>query len=248
MFRAVAGAALSLLAGAANLVPARAADRDEALFVRPEDQRSVVFGSVDVGRSLFLTTGAKQTLVGPLHRTGFVVMEATGIGFTRERFGGEASLPALRFTTQSSVMIGHQWSMNGLFLAAFIGPELQHEQLTVAGRIYRFSQPQYGARAQFELWANPTADTLLTATVVAGSARTSLYGRASAGYRLFGGVYAGPEVGTYLTESYRETKVGAHVTGMKWGILEGRVSGGWTVTDDKRPGSPYLGLTAWMRL
>ena len=73
--------------------PASAGERDEDLFIRPSEQRSVVFAGADVGHSVFVTSGAKQTLVGPLDRTGFVLMEASGIGLTRERFGAFAVRP-----------------------------------------------------------------------------------------------------------------------------------------------------------
>ena len=228
---------------------AASADPDRALFVRAEDQRSVLFSSLDAGRSVFLTVGSKQTLVGPLDRTGFVVMETSGFGLTRERFRRDGSdLPATRFTTQSSVVVGHQWNLPRLFVAGSLGPEILHEQLTVAGQVYRFSQPRYGVKAQVELWSNPTRDTLLTATVVGTTTNASLWARGSAGYRVAGDLYAGPELTAYVTDSYQETKIGGHLTGFRFGILQGRVSGGWMVTDEKGPGSPYVSAAAWIRM
>ncbi len=242
-------ACLSFYLAQAACGAAMAADPDQLLFIRPEDQRSVLFSAVDAGRSVFLTVGSKQTLVGPLDRTGFVIMETSGFGLTRERFFVDgSSLPATRFTTQTSVVVGHQWNIPRLFLAGFIGPEIQHEQLTVAGQVYRFSQPRYGAKAQVELWANPTRDTLLTATIVGTTTNASLWARGSAGYRIAADLYAGPEVTAYATETYQETKLGAHVTGFRLGILQGRMSAGWMMTDEKRPGSPYVSLAAWIRM
>lgn len=226
-----------------------AADLDQLLFIRPEDQRTVLFGQIDAGRSVFVSAGSKQTLVGPLDRTGFVVMETSGFGVTREKLwrdGFEAE--AMRFTTQTSVVVGHQWNLNRVFLAAFLGPEVLHEQLTVAGQVYRFSEPRYGAKAQLELWANPTRDTLLTATLVGASANGSLWARGSAGYRVWGGLYAGPEIAAYATRTYQETKLGGHVTGFQFGLLQGRLSGGWMTSDDRRSGSPYLSLAGWVRM
>jgi hypothetical protein len=243
----LAGFALDLVTS--PLAPAVAADPDRLLFVRPEDQRTVLFSAVDAGRSLFLTVGSKQTLVGPLDRTGFVIMETSGFGVTRERLWRDgAELPAIRLTTQTSTLVGHQWSLDRLFLAGFIGPEVLHEQLTDAGQVYRFSEPRYGAKAQVELWSHPTRDTLLTGTVVGTTTNMSLWTRGSAGYRIWRDLYAGPEVTAYATKTYQETKVGAHVTGVQLGIVQGRVSGGWMMTDDGRPGSPYLSIAAWIRM
>jgi hypothetical protein len=228
---------------------AATADPDRLLFVRPEDQRTVIFGQVDAGRSVFVTAGSKQTLTGPLDRTGFVLMETSGFGVTRETISRDgADLPATRFTTQTSVSLGHQWSLNRLFLAGFIGPEILHEQLTVAGRAYRFSEPRYGAKAQLELWANPTADTLLTATLVGTSSNLSLSARGSAGLRIGAGLFAGPEIAVYAKDSYQETKLGLHITGWRLGIVQGRISGGWMTTEERRSGSGYLSAGAWIRM
>ena len=248
-FRRLGSACLFLHFAQAAWSGAVSADPDRLLFVRAEDQRSVLFSSLDSGRSVFLTAGSKQTLVGPLDRTGFVLMETSGFGLTRERFWRDgADLPATRFTTQTSVVVGHQWNLPRLFLAGFLGPEILHEQLTVAGQVYRFSQPRYGVKAQLELWSNPTRDTLLTATVVGTTTNASLWARGSAGYRVATDLYAGPEITAYVTETYQETKLGVHATGWRLGILQGRVSGGWMITDERRPGSPYVSVAAWLRL
>jgi hypothetical protein len=248
-FRLCGWACLALYLSVACGGSAIAADPDRLLFVRPEDQRTVLFGQVDAGRSLFVTAGSKQTLTGPLDRSGFVIMETTGFGLTRETLWRDGvDLPATRVTTQTSVTVGHQWSLNRLFLAGFIGPEILHEQLTVAGRACRFSEPRYGAKAQFELWANPTADTLLTATIVGTSSNLSLSARGSAGMRIGAGLFAGPEIAVYTKGNYQETKLGAHLTGWSLGIVQGRISGGWMTTEEKRSGTPYISVGAWIRM
>ena len=239
--------ALSALPFAASLSDSAAGERDQDLFIRPSEQRSVLFASVDMGRSVFAAAGAKQTLVGPLDQSGFVVMEANGTGLTRERVG-DLGLQATRFTTQSAVMLGYQMNRDGFFVAGFLGPEIEHEQLTVDGRVGRVADPRFGARAQIELWANPTRDTMITGTIVGSSAHQSLWARGSAGYRVLDGLYAGPEVVSYVTGSYRETKVGAHLTGLRAGIVEGRLSAGWAMANDGRTGSAYVGLAAWIRM
>ena len=221
--------------------------RDEDLFVRAEDLRTVLFGSLDAGRSTFLSVGAKQTLVGPLDRTGFVAMETAGLGLTRERYLGDASRPVLRLTTQTSSLIGFQWALNGLYVALYAGPELEQEQLTVGGRVLRISRPRMGSSAQVEIWANPTTQTLWTETLVLSSTRTSLWNRVSAGYRVAGSLFAGPELTIYATPTYREMRWGAHLTGIEAGRLSLRVSGGWMVQDHARQ-SPYVGITGWIRL
>lgn len=238
-----------LVSWIASLGAGSAQVRDESLFIRPEDQRVVLFGSLEGGRSVFASGGAKQALSGSLDRTGFVAVESGGFGLTPDRVRlGDSSLPAWRLTTQSNLLGGHQWNRPGLFLTALAGLEVQHEQLTVAGRVLRFSKPRYGLRAEGELWSHPTDWSLVTASTVVSSARGSVWARASAGIRTGRTLFLGPEIGTYVTDTYREWRVGAHLTGLRAGILQGRLSAGWSMADDGRPGAPYLGATAWLRL
>lgn len=209
----------------------------------------ILFGSLEGGRSVFASGGVKQALSGSLDRTGFVAVESGGFGVTPERVRiGDSSLPATRLTTQSNLLGGHQWNWPRIFVTALAGVEIQHEQLTVAGRVLRFSKPRYGLRAEGELWSNPTDWSLVTASTVASSARGSLWVRVSAGLKVGPTLFVGPEAGTYVTDTYREWRVGAHVTGFRAGILQGRLSVGWAAADDAKPGAPYVGATAWFRL
>jgi hypothetical protein len=222
--------------------------RDEDLFVRAEDMHTVLFGSLDAGRSLFLTTGVKRTLTGPLDRSGVVAMQSSGFGLTREHSDFAPGTKVDRLTTDTASLIGYQWAQTGVYAAIYLGPELHQEQLTIAAMAGHWSKPRIGLRGQAELWLNPTPETLATATLVAGTTRGSLWGRVSAGLRVWGNLYAGPEATIYVTETYRETKFGGHLTGLDLGILHFRVSAGIQVQDDSHGASPYVALTSWVRL
>jgi hypothetical protein len=174
-------------------------------------------------------------------------METTGYGLNPERFRGEVNLPATRFSSQASLLAGYQWT-RGIYFAALAGPELTQKQLSVGNRVYRISEPRLGVRPQLELWAHPSRDTLVTGSLVGSSSLGSLWARVSAGYRLWASAFAGPEVTVYATRTYQETRWGGHLTGAALGILQMRISAGWMTTNDGQRGSPYLGLTGWVRM
>jgi hypothetical protein len=172
---AMANAVLIWILGAG---PSWAQAKDEHLFVSGTDLKTVLFGSLDAGRSSFVTLGAKQTWSGPLDRSGFVSLATVGYGENPARTDlGAASSTAVRPTVQASAMIGYQWALDRLFVAGFIGPEVDAQQPATIGEIPRLSQPRLGLRVQGEVWAHPTENTLLAATVVAGTARSQLWGR-----------------------------------------------------------------------
>ena len=154
----------TLIAGTGD---AMAQARDADLFVRGEDQHLVLFGSMDAGRSVFVSGGSKQALVGSLDRPGWVALESSGFGLTRERVQTDIGPVAVdRFKHQTSTLLGYQWIAGPVYVAGYVGPELQEEQVTLDGRLHRLSEPRLGVRGQIELWANPTPATLLTGTVV----------------------------------------------------------------------------------
>jgi hypothetical protein len=106
-----------------------------------------------------------------------------------------------------------------------------------------------GLRLHGEIWAHPTAQTLLTATVIVGTARTAhLWGRTSAGYALWDGVFVGPEVSVYTTDTYREWRLGAHVTGLTFGQMSFRLSAGWRGEEDTDRHGAYVGLAGHIKM
>ncbi|TDR94723.1 cellulose biosynthesis protein BcsS [Enterovirga rhinocerotis] len=231
------------------LGPGSVLAKDEALFLRPEDHRFVLFAGADGGRSVFLSGGSKQALTGTLDRPGLLGLELTGIGLTHERIVIDGRAVAVRrFTHQTSASLGWQTMLGPLYLAAYAGPELFQEQLTHRGRFANFSKPRLGGRAQVELWAHPSPDTLITGTVILSSANESVWARMSGGIRAFSNAYLGPEVTFYTTPTYRETRWGGHVTGLALGIVTLRLSAGWMTEDGRRSLTPYASISAWMRL
>jgi hypothetical protein len=133
-------------------LPAHSEPRDEDLFLRPEDMRTVLFGSLDAGRSVFATAGVKRTLTGPHDRSGFVAMETSGLGLTHERYEPDPYIKAVRVTSETVSLLGYQWAGSGLYAALYTGPELHQEQLTTAAAAGRWSKPRIGFRGQAELW------------------------------------------------------------------------------------------------
>lgn len=242
---AICAAALGLMSATASW----AQTKDEHLFVNGTDLKTVLFGSMDAGRSGFVTLGVKQTLSGPLDRSGFVSLATVGYGGTPAKTAvGTKSDTVVRPTTQASAMIGYQWALGRVFVAGFVGPEVDAQQPVTLGDIPRSSHPRLGIRFQGELWAHPTENTVLIGTVVAGSARGSLWTRTALGYRIWDSVFIGPEGSLSMTNSYREWRVGGHVTGLQLGRVNVGLSAGWRRDEDAKHDGAYVNVSAYVRL
>lgn len=240
------GAGVLFAASLALAATAATGHAEEILGPGSSSLNTVLFGSLDAGRSGFVSVGVKRSLAGSLDRSGPVFLASGGGGGSPENAEpGSSSGFSVRPAAQASVLLGYQWTSGPVTLAGLIGPEVESER-QFEGISDRF-RTRFGLRSHAELWAHPTTDTLLTATAIAGSARGHVWARTSAGYAFWKDIFIGPELALYRTSDYQEWRVGAHVTGLTWGPWNLRFSGGVLRTDEDRTGA-YLGVTAYIKL
>ncbi|WP_245239166.1 cellulose biosynthesis protein BcsS [Methylobacterium platani] len=246
-----------LLCAAASLACPDALRADER-----EEVRTVLFGSLDAGRSTFVGAGAKLA-PGGTGRDGFVALATLGYGLRPERdWWGDPRGPAggrpprtFRHTVQAGALAGWQWLRDSGVVALFAGPELAFEVLD-SPATRRLPAPRPGLRVQGEMWVRPTEATLVTATLVAGTARWSLWGRAAWGARLpeagiaaLAKAYVGPEAALYADRTgYRRWSLGLHATEVALDRVSLRVSAGYAYEEQVRRPGVYGTLTAWLPL
>ena len=237
----------------------RADERDEV--------RTVLFGSLDAGRSTFVSAGAKYAPDG-VDRDGVVALATLGYGTRTERdWWGDPRAAAggrpprvSRHTVLAGAVAGRQWMHDWGVVAVFAGPELAFEVLDSPGT-KRLPAPRLGARVQAELWARPSEATLVTATLIAGTARGSAWGRVSWGMQVaalqgagLGAAYLRPEAALYADlAGYRKWSLGLHATDVALPAalpadLRLRVSAGWVYEEQIRRPGVYGTLTAWLPL
>jgi hypothetical protein len=202
---------------------------------------ALLFGSLDAGAATFLTVGAKLGL-SPLDRDGVVVLASAGSGRQRER--GDFGLPRARYTFSAAAVVGYQWFFDWGTAAIFTGPEGAIEMLADQ-RALAVAPATYGARLHAEIWARPSENTLLQATAIAGSTRSSLWSRLAWGYRAWG-AYLGPELSVYGDETgYRKWNLGLHATDFAVARFSFRVSAGLQTETGRRSAVPYVALAVW---
>jgi hypothetical protein len=200
----------------------------------------LLFGSLDAGAAQFVTVGAKLGLES-LERDGFVALASLGGGRRAER-GAEG--PRQRYTTGSAAVFGYQWFFDWGVIAAYAGPEIAADML-IDARGFVPSSPRAGLRLHGEFWARPSEATLVQGSIVAGSARESLWFRVAWGYRLWG-AYLGPEAGAYTdTTGYRKWTLGLHGTDFDVSRFSARISVGLQTESGRRTGAPYVSISAW---
>lgn len=210
---------------------------------------AILFGGLDAGTAVFATAGVKAA-PQRIDREGFAMLAVVGAGARFERGPAQTTvqLPTLvRATGLAALLGGYQFFFDWGVLGLFAGPEASLETLFGNTGIAAL-QTRFGARFQGELWARPSEQTLVTTTVVMGSARWDAYGRVSAGYRVFG-AYLGPEAAGYADRTgYGRWSLGLHATDFRFGAFSFRLSGGCAYESELGQFGPYVALAAWMSL
>ena len=75
-------------------------------------------------------------------------------------------------------------------------------------------------RGGFDLWYEPLRNAMLTASASLSTIGSSYWTRAAAGWRFFDMIWLGPEFLACGDDTYRQLRVGAHVTSLRWSSYE----------------------------
>lgn len=229
-------------ATALGLLPLRALAAEEPDTRR--ELRKVIFGSLEAGPArVFGASGVKRMIGSGLDESGVVLMTLSGTGLSRERVPG-AVRPVHRSVAQGAVFGGYQWLIDGGVVMALAGAEVDSERVVEEASQGR---PRTGAKLLAEVWYRPGPETLLAATAILGTARGSAWVRGAWGWQLAEGLYFGPEATAYGEGRYREGRLGLHLTGITLGPVTLRLSAGWSVATQARPGL-YVGVGSHFRM
>jgi hypothetical protein len=132
---------------------------------------------------------------------------------------------------------GWRFQANSMTFTVFGGIEVSHHHLSPDDVSNTLRGTQVGARGGFEFWCQPTPVTMIAADASATSLGPSYSGRVALGWRLVESFYVGPEVsGFVFDKSYRQWRVGAHITALQLGDLEWSAGIGWSNDSEHREG------------
>ena len=217
----------------------------------------VLFGSVELAEvSIFAGSGVKYSLSGDIEAPGPIALVMTNLGATRERWqapdGFVAHVP--RMTQITRAYFGHQGNTSLGFLTLAAGGEIMRAQALGEDALPRWQASRIGASFLAELWREAPLPGrvrlaerayLVHASLMAGTAIPSVWGRLAGGIAIGESVFAGPELAAYHEPGYSEWRIGAHLTGARLGPLRLRLAGGVVIPDGGRS-DIYLGLQAHM--
>jgi hypothetical protein len=135
----------------------------------------------------------------------------------------------------AAALPGWHWRREGFELTVFAGLDVQDHRFSPDDPGNRLRGTHGGARGGFDVWYEPFRDGMVTASASLSTVGSGYWTRAAAGWRVFG-MWLGPELHACGDDTYRQFRVGAHVTSLHFLGYEWSAGAGWVTDTDRRDG------------
>jgi hypothetical protein len=196
--------------------------------------RTLLFSGADLwGHGTFLYGGALWS-PGGLNHDGFT-LKALISGGTYNYVSGaldDATVDGREFVAQ--LLPGWRFRRGATEFKVFAGIDLQNHHLSPNDPGAKLRGNDAGARAAFEFWTEPTANTMIAIDGSASTIAGSYSIHAATGWRFANRFYFGPELQAFASDDYRQRRVGAHITAFKLRDTEWSAAAGYAADSDDR--------------
>ncbi len=190
------------------------------------------FNGTDIWRNgLFSHAGVLWAYQG-LNEDGPVLKLLLNGGLYRYNSGG---IEVTGRQLMGDILPGWRWHRPGLDVTVFAGLDVQDHRFAPDDPTNRLRGTHGGMRGGFEAWYEPLPNGMVTASASLSTIGLSYWTRAAAGWRVFG-LWLGPELHACGDDTYRQFRVGAHVTSLRWLGYEWSAGAGWVTDSDRRDG------------
>ena len=184
------------------------------------------------------STFAMATLTAPMGTQAVDGGARIRAGIVAGTYRYDASAARVVGTQESAdILVGRQWNTTGLTYSFYAGVTGQATHLSPNDPRNPVVGTKVGAKAVFELYAQPTSTTMLSTYASYATANSAYYGRVQYGWRVFDQGYIGPDLVATGDRFYQQFRGGLHFTGFRAGPLQLSVSAGFA--QDRVKGSGY---------
>ena len=194
--------------------------------------RLIYFAGFDIWRNGLGGYAGFQWAPMGIHKDGFILRAALSDNLDRY------TTPTQRYVTEitrGSLMAGLKFSGNHADVQVLVGYEVQADFLLVNGRMAT-PRARLGTRFTTDVWWEPTTLLMLQASLSGSSIDDAISARAAAGWRLFDRFWIGPEAAASRDHYSRQTRIGAHLTGLRTGDYEWTIAAGHIADSFQRDG------------
>jgi hypothetical protein len=224
---------IALVGGTALLGGGDGAVAADLVWERQDPDHYLMFSGIDLWRSgAFLHGGFVWSPTG-LDRSGFIVKVVSGAGAYRYRSGTSTFVGIQRMV---AAMPGWRFKSPALEVSVFGGPDSQVHVMVPDDVGHPLRGMHMGFRGGVDLWWEPTPERMVAASLSFASVGPNLWTRVATGWKVADWFYVGPETIAIATTDYRQLRIGAHATAIKYGPYEWSAGIGWAFDTDTTSG------------
>lgn len=197
-------------------------------------ERFLFFSGFDLHRFGYAGYAGLQWAPASLDDEGFVLLRvflSNGI----ERF----DTPGTRYRTtilRASVLPGWHFKRGKLDVKIFAGPDFERDDYAPLLAYRPPSLTSFGVRVAADLWWEPSADTMLSASASATTIAAGYSARLAGGWRMSDVGWVGPEIAMSADRFSEQYRIGGHVTGLNIAGLEWSFAAGYVQDSFQRRG------------
>ncbi len=196
-------------------------------------EKFLYFSGFDLWRSGSSVYGGVQWAPSGLNEDGFTLKLLLAEG-TYRYLAGNTSIRGTGLL--ASILPGWRIKRGDFEIKFFAGLDLQNHRLSPDDPGNSLRGNHAGLRIAADLWWEPTP-TLMLASSISGSTIGNSFGiRGTAGWRVMDRFWVGPEIETSGDEVYRQYRIGAHLTSLKFAAFEWSLGAGYVEDNSHRSG------------
>jgi len=197
-------------------------------------ERFLLFGGFDIWRFGFTGYAGLHWAPRSLDMDGFVLRVFASEGI--ELYDGSS----IRYRTaifRASVLPGWQFKRGKLEVRLFAGPDFERDEFSPRSLYQQPVLNSLGLRGAIDLWWEPSAATMLSASASATTIAAGYNARIAAGWRVFDAGWVGPELMVSADRFSQQYRAGLHLTGFRTSTLEWSFAAGIVQDNFHRTGS-----------
>lgn len=126
-----------------------------------------------------------------------------------------------------SFLIGYEWVIQRATIAAFAGGDINHTSISPNDPNNSVKGTRGGLKLGVDFYVTPTDSTMIAGVVTYSTNYNAYYGRLKFGFAIANHTYVGPEVLALGDNFFQQWRFGGHVSGLRLGMLQFGVSGGF---------------------
>jgi hypothetical protein len=156
----------------------------------------------------------------PMDRSGFR-LRASGIVGAYSYYPSNFFLGKVNgVLVGGAFLMGYEWVFKGATVAVFGGAEVLNTSISPNDPNNQAKGTSAGFKIATDFYVTPTDTTMVSGVLSYSTNFNSYYGRVKFGMSLADRIYVGPEFGALGDNFFQQWRIGAHITGLRFGLAQ----------------------------